>query len=125
MVQQSPRSSRVESSQEIRAQNKRSWQQSHWKLAERDAIFGNRQRLTDTVVGEFERFFLIRAGEIGGEPALDVLSRRLAALPWPEFRLLAAYILDKSIPDSAAAGPAFWLHAVQEEQELQMHSKYE
>jgi hypothetical protein len=85
------------------------------QIRDRNGLFSDRGRLMEKVMEHFRRLYLIREGAVGDRAAIDVLRERLAALPWPEFRLAAAYILRDDVPHAADAGPAFWLEAAEKD----------
>lgn len=82
------------------------------QIAERNALFANQEQLHEVVVEHLKTSHNIREGNIAGRPTYEVLEERLRRLPWPEFVMLAAYVLGHDI---AAAG--FWEQAVLSEQE--------
>ena len=56
------------------------------------------------------RLHVVRTEKIQKSPVQEVLRERLDALPWPEFRFLAAYITGHEQP-----AIMFWKHAVEGE----------
>jgi ParB/RepB/Spo0J family partition protein len=65
-------------------------------IEDRNALFDDRERLLDAAVDSQRKYYDIREGVIDGRKAVDVFRERLAALPYPEFRMLAAYLTGHS-----------------------------
>jgi hypothetical protein len=84
------------------------------RLTERDALLADRDALIAAVVTELTRLYVVREQAIAGRPAAEVLGERLAALPWPELRLLAGYVLGGLYRAAAATR---WLAAAHAEVE--------
>jgi hypothetical protein len=79
-------------------------------LTDRDALFGNPDKLREMVVKELgQRPRMIREGFIDGRSAKEVLAERLACLPWPEFLLLVCHVIDRN------GAPSYWLRALSNE----------
>ena len=81
-------------------------------LRECDELFANRDKLMTAVMAAMMKFHVVREKKIGDRPTHEVLRERLDALPWPEFRLLAAYITGHEDP-----AISFWKGAVEGEAE--------
>ena len=82
------------------------------EIAAVNALFGDRDRLTTALVEALAKYHAIREQQIGEVAALEVLRSRLDAVPWPELRLLAGYVLDGV---AKTAAPGLWLHAARQE----------
>jgi hypothetical protein len=78
-------------------------------LDERARLFKDPESLVNAVVEVLTRNYAIREGRIGDIPADEVLRTRLAAIPVPELKLLAGFVLGDFARDSA---PSYWLEAV-------------
>lgn len=83
---------------------------SAWELEKRNALFADRSALTTKMVTTLKKAYLIREEKLGDRPAHEVLTERLDALPLPELKLLACYVLGDEL---AASG--FWFNAVNDE----------
>ncbi len=77
---------------------------------EREELFADREKLMTAVMEIMMKLVVIRKEKIGNRPTHEVLRERLDALPWPEFRLLAAYITGHEHP-----AIMFWKRAVEGE----------
>jgi hypothetical protein len=77
-------------------------------------LFRDRERLIKMVMRELQRDYVIRryTGP-GGRPAKAILAERLAALPDPEFCLLAAYILRHDVDEVFNSETHLWLKTLQ------------
>lgn len=95
------------------------WLREH-DLAERNALFADRDRLTRAVVDRLKKHYTVREEQIRDCPAHVVLKERLDRLPWPELRLLAAYVLEYEM---AAVGFWFYVARTEEEQEAQRNGQ--
>ena len=81
-------------------------------IRERNELFADRDKLMTATMEAMMRIHVVREEKIGERLAHEVLRERLEALPWPEFRLLAAYMTGHESP---AIG--FWKRAVEGELE--------
>jgi ParB/RepB/Spo0J family partition protein len=79
-------------------------------IRERDELFADRDKLMTATMEVMMRLHVMRQEKIDDRPTHEVLRERLGVLPWPEFRLLAAYMTGHKSP---AIG--FWKHAVESE----------
>ncbi len=70
------------------------------------------EKLLAALVERFKKDFSIREGTVDGKPAFDVLRERLAALPKPEFRLLACELLKEAIPAIQYLAVSNWLESI-------------
>ncbi len=80
------------------------------RVKSQDELFADRDKLMTATMEAMMRLYVVREEKIGERPTHEVLRERLNALPWPEFRLLAAYITGHESP---AIG--FWKYAVEGE----------
>ena len=78
----------------------------------RDALFADREQLTEAVIATLKTRYVIRKGFIGDRQIADVLRERLARLAWPEFRLFAGILLQER------AAEQLWIQATCEEMGL-------
>ncbi|MCH8113098.1 MAG: hypothetical protein IH905_14285, partial [Proteobacteria bacterium] len=79
-------------------------------LRERGELFADRDKLMAAVMEVLMKAYVVREEKIADRPTHEVLRERLDALPWPEFRLLAAYITGHEAP-----AVSFWKSAVEGE----------
>jgi ParB/RepB/Spo0J family partition protein len=83
------------------------------RLAKEDQLFSDPERLLKAVLGKLAAARAITAGCVGEDSAVDVLTERLSSLAYPEFALLATYVLrdpDRVVDDAAAR----WMEAAAE-----------
>ncbi len=82
------------------------------QFRERDELFADREKLMAAVMEAMMRLVVVREEKIADRPVRDVLRERLDALPWPEFRFLAAHLTGHEMP-----AIMFWKRAVEGETE--------
>ena len=79
-------------------------------LQERGELFADRDKLMTAVMAVMMNIHRVREKKIGNRPTREVLHERLDALPWPEFRFLAAHITGHEDP-----ALSFWIEAIEDE----------
>ncbi len=77
---------------------------------ERTELFADRKKLMTAVMEAMMRLHVVRTEKIEKRPIHEVLRENLDALPWPEFRFLAAFITGHEQP-----AIMFWKRAVEGE----------
>lgn len=75
-----------------------------------DQLFQPTEELVELVTRQLSTTASIQSGVVNGVPAREALRSRLNELDWPEFFLIASYVMD-SPPHEAAT--ARWLHAME------------
>ena len=76
-------------------------------------LFRNHKRLMTRVLKALRRTRLLDRRSRDGKAAKDLLAERLAALPEPEFCLLAAFVLGDEVPGLRESEVLRWWAAMQ------------
>ena len=67
--------------------------EEEWIAADEEALFADEHSLFEAVLNKLQQSEAICHGQVDGKPASEILAERLDSLDWPEFKLLASFLL--------------------------------